>query len=163
MFENISKERPVSVVPKPILVLLAVSIVAQVLFHASTVRLQIREDLLPDAPSLETLNILSLGDNIGLSKIIMLWLQGFDHQPGISIPFSRLDYDSLINWLDRVIQLDQHSDYALLSASRIYSEVPDSEKQRKILKFVHEKFLENPDKRWVWMAHAVYVARHRIE
>jgi hypothetical protein len=143
--------------------ILGIAIMAQLVFHANTTRLNIRETLIPEAPSQAALNVLSLGDEIGISKFIMLWLQGFDHQPGISIPFSRLDYDSLISWLDRVLQLDQDSHYALLSASRIYSEVPDTDKQRKILEFVYEKFLEKPDQRWVWMAHAVYVARHKVK
>ena len=32
-----------------------------------------------------------------------------------------------------------------------------------MLEFVHRRFLEDPDRRWPWMAHAVYVAKHRIK
>ena len=32
-----------------------------------------------------------------------------------------------------------------------------------MLNFVYKKFLEDPGKRWMWMAHAVYVARHRLK
>lgn len=160
---NADKERPIAVVPKWVMVVLGISILTQIVFHGRTVELQVRERPLPDPPSVETLNVLSLGDRIGLSKFLMLWLQGFDHQPGISIPFSRLNYDVLIHWLDSISTLDNESHYALLSASRIYSEVPDEEKRRKILDFVYKKFLDSPDKRWVWMAHAIYVARHKIK
>lgn len=162
LFGNAAGERPVSAVPDWVLAILGFSIMAQLVFHGSTVDLKIRERALPEPPSQNTLSVLSLGDSVGLSKFIMLWLQGFDHQPGISIPFSKLNYEILIEWLDSVLTLDPNSDYALLSASRIYSEVPDVVKKRKMLEFVYEKFLERPNERWIWMAHAAYVAKHKI-
>ena len=162
LFDNVSRERPMSNVPGWTIAVLLISISIQIVFHGSTARLEVREKPLPEPLAQETIAVLSMGDRISLSKFMMLWLQGFDYQPGISIPFSRINYDRLVGWLDSILQLDGQSHYALLSASRIYSEVPDVEKQRKMLDFVYQKFLENPDKRWIWMAHAVYVARHRI-
>jgi hypothetical protein len=40
--------------------------------------------------------------------------------------------------------------------------VPDSAKQRAMLDFVHRQFLEDPERRWRWLAHAALVARHRL-
>jgi hypothetical protein len=118
---------------------------------------------LPGAMSEKYLNALSLGEPAALAKALMLWLQGFDHQGGISVPFARLDYENLAAWLERVLVLDPGGHYPLLSAVRIYSEVPDAGRQRRMLDFVHGKFLEDPAGRWPWLAHAVYVARHRLD
>jgi hypothetical protein len=163
LFGSTAGERPISAVPKWVMILLGFSIIAQLVFHGGTLDLKTHERALPKPPSQDALSIIGLGDNVGLSKFIMLWLQGFDHQPGISIPFSKLNYETLIEWLGRVLVLDPRSSYALLSASRIYSEVPDVVKKRKMLEFVYEKFLERPNERWIWMAHAAYVAKHRID
>jgi len=97
-----------------------------------------------------------------LSKLLMLWLQGQDHQREVSIPFVRLDYDRVVAWLDRILFLDPEGQYPLLSAARIYTVVPDDNKRRRMLNFVYQRFLDAPDQRWQWMAHAVYVAKHRL-
>jgi hypothetical protein len=104
----------------------------------------------------------SLGEPESLAKLLMLWLQAFDHQPGLSIPFKDLDYDRVIAWLDLILELDPRAHYPLLSASRLYAEVPDDARRRKMLDFVYARFLQDPNRRWPWLAHAVFVAKHRI-
>ena len=103
-----------------------------------------------------------LGESGALAKIIMLWLQAFDNQPGLSIPFNKLNYAEVIHWLEAILNLDARFQYPLLSASRLYTETPDLDKKRQMLEFVHERFLQDPNKRWPWMTHAVYVAKHRL-
>jgi hypothetical protein len=91
-----------------------------------------------------------------------LYLQAFDNQPGISIPFADLKYDVVQTWLKRILELDPHTQYPLLMASQLYGQVPDEAKQRQMLAFVYEEFLLDPDHRWPWLAHAVIMARHRL-
>jgi len=160
---NSGKERPVSCVPKPVLFLLAMGLVLQLVLHAGLARPEITRKPLPTPTHQSILSASSLGDPVAFSRLLMLWLQGFDHQPGVSIPFIQLDYGHLIGWLDRILFLDPGSSYPLLSAVRIYSEVPDPAKQRLVLDYVYNKFQENPALRWQWMAHAVYVAKHRLK
>lgn len=157
------REKPLSAVPKPVFALLVLALVLQLALHAHHGSAAIRQEPLPVPPPARSLDLASLGEPVALSKTLMLWLQGFDHQPGISIPFLQLDYDHLIGWLDRVVYLDPKGSYPLLSAVRIYSEVPDEKKKRQVLNFVHRQFLQDPDGRWQWMAHAVYVAKHRLQ
>lgn len=157
-----SGERPVSVVPKPVIVVLVIALLLQIGLHRTGDRRDAVITALPAPVAPGHLRVLALGDPLALSRFTMLWLQGFDHQPGISVPFAQLDYHYLAGWLDNVLALDPRSHYPLLSAARIYGEVPDDTKKRIMLEFVHKKFLLNPDNRWQWMAHAVYVAKHRI-
>lgn len=156
-------ERPVNAVPAFILVMLATALVLQITWHSLMPKPKAEARGLPVPFSVETIRILSLNDPPVASRLTMLWLQAFDNQPGISIPFIRLDYDRVIAWLDTSLRLDGKSQYPLLAASRLYTLPPDEERIRKMLSFVHRKFFEDPKRRWVWLAHAVYVAKHRLK
>ena len=117
---------------------------------------------LPVAPDARLLRLSALGEPGTTARILMLWLQAFDDQPGISIPFARLDYARVISWLDALLEMDGRFQYPLLSASRVYTETPDPGRKRQMLEFVHRRFLEDPARRWPWMVHGVHVARHRL-
>lgn len=114
-------------------------------------------------PTLNILRLTALGEPIGLAVGLDLYLQAFDTQPGISIPFRQLDYRNIVLWLDRILALDPASAYPLLLASQVYSQVPDRAKQRAILDFVFAKFREDPVRRWQWLAHAAILAKHRLD
>lgn len=156
-------ERPVRDVPPLCLALLAVALAAQLAWFLIQPQPSAFASKLPAAPSASVLRLLSLDDPLVASRMTMLWLQAFDDQPGISIPFLHLDYDRVISWLNVCLQLDGDSQYPLLAASRLYTFPPDNTRIRKMLDFVYVKFLEKPANRWMWMAHAVYVAKHRLK
>ena len=155
-------ERPVSDVPAPVLILLSLALALQILWYSLRPEPQAQARALPAPPSVETIRVLGLDDPLAASRATMLWLQAFDNQPGISIPFIRLDYDRVIAWLDTCLRLDGKSQYPLLAASRLYTLPPDEVRVRKMLAFVYRKFFDDPDRRWVWLAHGVYVAKHRL-
>ena len=157
------REKPIKVVPRVIIVLLLACLFLQVSWHALRPSPLAHATELPFPPSAQSFLPLSLGEPESLSRLLMLWLQAFDNQPGISIPFKELDYDKVIAWLNVILELDNRMHYPLLSASRLYSEVPDETKKRMMLEFVYLKFLEDPDTRWKWLAQCVYVAKHRIK
>ena len=118
---------------------------------------------LDSPPSLPVMRIAALGDEISYSKEVMLWLQAFDTQPGLRIPLRALDYGRVIAWLTRCLELDPQAQYPLLAASRLYAEIPDENRARKMLEFVHTSFAHDPARRWPWLAHAVYLAKHRLK
>ena len=47
----------------------------------------------------------SMDEPIAMSKILNLWLQAFDNQPGVSLSFHQLDYPRLSLWLDTILEL----------------------------------------------------------
>ncbi|MBI4006134.1 MAG: hypothetical protein HY356_05655 [Gammaproteobacteria bacterium] len=159
---NKERERPVSHVPKIIIAFLSLALVIQITWHAARPPVIAQAEMLPVSPPGEKLELISMGDPVALSKIIMLWLQAFDNQPGISIPFKQLDYVRVISWLEKVLFLDRKGQYPLLAASRLYTEVPDDMKKRQMLEFVFQQFFLDPNRRWPSLAHAVYVAKHRL-
>jgi hypothetical protein len=91
-----------------------------------------------------------------------LYLQAFDNQPGISIPFRDLDYVQVIHWLATILQIDPAGQYPLLMAAQVYSQVPDTVRERLMADFVHAQFLQDPNRRWRWLAHATIMAKHRL-
>ena len=158
-----ARERPIKDVPGVVLVLLAITLALQIGWQATRPPRLAVASALPAPPSFEKLQVLSLGDRIVLAKMLMLWLQAFDNQPGISIPFGALDYQTLTAWLDVILALDPRGQYPLFAASRLYSEVPDETRQRLMLEYVYRKFSEDPDRRWPALAHAVFMAKHRLK
>ena len=156
-------ERDFSAVPLPVVIALLLSIALQIAWHGLQEKPVARAADLSSPPALSLLEVASIGDSVALSRLLMLRLQAFDNQPGISIPFKELDYGVLTQWLEVIAQLDTQSQYPFLSAARIYAKVLDDEKKRLMLDFVKRGFLENPNQRWPAMAHAVFIAKHRLE
>ena len=54
-------------------------------------------------PSQSVLRLSALGDPVALARILMIDIQGFDNQKGVSLPFNQLDYDVLGEWLDAIV------------------------------------------------------------
>ncbi len=124
---------------------------------------QAKAENLGAPPTLNTLNIASLSEPIALGKLLMLYLQAFDNQPGVRLPFQSLDYDNLQQWLGHILELDPKAQYPLLAATHLYAEVPDDAKKRIMLDFIYRRFMEDPNHRWRAMAHAAFIARHRLK
>ncbi len=161
-WRELSQERPVSVVPRPVLLLLILALVLQVSWHYQQPEPVATATSLAAPPAQPVLELIGMGDSAALSRLLMLRLQAFDNQPGISIPFLRLDYEKVVNWLEGIARLDPKSQYPYLAAARVYAEVQDQDKKRRMLDFVHNGFLENPDVQWPAMAHVVFIAKHRL-
>jgi len=155
-------ERPLSDVPSLIVPVLVLALAVQTGWHSTRPDPVAVAGELPSPPPVDFMRLVSLGDPVVLSGITMLWLQSFDNQPGISIPFTQLDYNRLTSWLNTILELNGKTMYPLLAASRLYGEVPDDAKKRQMLEFVYRKFLDDPNRRWPALAHAVFVAKHRL-
>jgi len=155
-------ERPLNHVSAPVLALLALGLVAQIGLHAVTPEPQAKARDLTQPPATSLLRLASAGEPIALAKILMLRLQAFDYQSGSRVPYKELDYARVEAWLARILELDPEGQYPLLAASRLYAEVPDETRQRRMLDFVYRQFLRDPDRRWPWLAHATFLAKHRL-
>ena len=157
-----STQRPVSSVPWTVSLVLLLALGLQFVLHGYNVERDVAGKSLTPAPSELHASMLGLGDNIAIAKILMLWLQAFDNQPGLSIPLARLDYGKVTGWLQLILDLDPRGQYPLFAAARIYAGIQDEDKQRQMLGFVYQNFFEDPNHRWPALAHAVYIAKHRL-
>ena len=162
-YHYLHKERPVSDVPISVKWLLVLSFVLQLIWHGFQQPVVAKaKDL---APPLSTRSYVmsSLGEPIAAAKYLNLWLQAFDNQPGASLSFHQLDYPRLTQWLDTILELDPDGHYPMLVASRVYGSVKNPEKQRIMTDYVFSKFIEEPNKYWRWLAHAVITAKHELK
>ena len=120
-----------------------------------------REDL-PPPPRSQALRLASFAETEAAARLAMLYLQSFDFGGGNAVPYQKLDYGRLVGWLEAILELDPRSDYPLFSAARIYAEIPDPARSRRVLEFVYRQFFDDPNRRWPWLAHAALVAKHRL-
>jgi hypothetical protein len=156
-------ERPLSHVSPSVLALLAAGLALQIGLHAVAPEPQAKAEDLPQPPSAALLRLASLGEPIALAKILMLQLQAFDYQSGTKIPYKDLDYARLEDWLSRILALDPTGQYPLMAAARLYAEVPREAKQRSMMDFIYRQYFLDPNRRWPWLAHATFLAKHRLK
>ena len=155
-------QRSLRAVPFKILAALAICLALQLMFASTQPKPQAQAHALGAPPSSSVLRLISFGEPIALAQMMTLYLQAFDNQPGISIPFNNLDYPRVTLWLSNILALDPHGQYPLMMASQLYSQVPDTAKQRYMLAFVYHAFFADPAHRWPWLAHAAIMAKHRL-
>ncbi len=155
--------RPLKDVPKSVRLLLLIAFLLQCLWHFYFSNLQITKQEMPYPQQSDVYRLISLGDSISAARFVMLWAQAFDNQPGLSLSLKELDYAKVVEWLNLVLDLDSKTQYPLLAAARFYAEVQEPAKQRQMIVFIKAAFLKDPDRRWRAMAHAVYIAKHRIK
>ena len=155
-------ERALTAVPRAVGLALLAALVLQIAWQWAQPKPVASAAALTAPPPLAALRVASIGEPVVLAQLITLYLQAFDNQPVISIPFRALDYRRVTQWLATLLDLDPLGQYPLLMASQVYSQVPDQARQRMMFDFVHEQFLRDPDRRWRWLAHATIMAKHRL-
>jgi hypothetical protein len=160
LFES---ERRYSTVPRWVVAVFGLSL----LLHGAMRYFEARPSAVAaalEAPlPVDALRVLSLGERQVLSQWHTLYLQAFDNQPGMSIPFASLDYARVTAWLKAALTLDPAAQYPLMMASQLYGQVNDAARQRAMCDFVHQEFLARPNARWRWLAHCAIMARHRLK
>jgi hypothetical protein len=149
-------------VPRIARIVLALALAVHIAWQALGGKPQARGASLPPSIDPAWLHVVSLGEPIVFSQVLVLYLQAFDNQPGLSIPYTALDYGAVLGWLRAARTLDPRSHYPLMMAAQLYAQVPDARKARLMLDFVHEEFLRDPDRHWRWLAHGAIVAKHRL-
>lgn len=157
------RERPIGQLPRWVVALFAVALALQLGVGLGRQAPQARAEDLPAPPSAAALRLAALGEPVTLGKLLMLYVQAFDYRAGTRIPYRDLDYDRLVAWLERILELDPLGQYPLMQASRLYAEVPDPEKTHRMLDLVYREYLKAPDRRWPWLAHATVLAKHQLK
>ena len=156
------EERPLSAVPRWLLLLLAGALAAQVGWQSQRRAVTPSASDLPPAPSAAALRLAAFGETAAFARLAMVWLQAFDSRGDNAIRYQRLDYARLTAWLRAILALDPRSGYPLFAAARVYAENAGSDKARRMFDFVFEEFARDPNARWPALAHAALFAKHRL-
>jgi len=154
--------RPARVVPRSALILLALCLCLQLAFSLVQPSPSARAAALPAPPAGPALALMHGFDRLPAAHLLILYLQAFDNQPGISIPYLELDYPRVAEWLVTALRLDPVGQYPLLMATQLYGQVPDPVRSRFMLQLAYEQFLVDPERRWPWLAHGAIMAKHRL-
>ena len=157
-----ASERPLAAVPGWLWAFLGAALAAQLGVQALRPPPASAASDLPPAPRAAALRVASLGEPAAAARLAMLYVQAFDLGAGNALPYRRLDYGRLRAWLRAILETDPHSNYPLFAAARVYAEVEDAARSRTMLAFIHEAFLEDPNRRWPVLAHAALLAKHRL-
>ena len=156
-------ERSFSAVPRWVLAVFLLALTTHGAMRFFEARPQASAAALEAPLPVPALRIVSAGEPQALSQMLTLYLQAFDNQPGVSIPFAELDYARVSAWLQAALALDPAAQYPLMMASQLYGQVHDEARQRSMCEFVHHEFLDRPNARWRWLAHCAIMARHRMK
>lgn len=157
------QQRRLNNVPISVIALLVLGLAGQLVWQYSQGRIEARAQALHVPPAVELFHLLSWGEPVTGARLLDLWLQAHDNQPGISIPFREMNYQRVTEWLNTILQLDPRDTYPLLVASKIYASINDPQRVRIMLDFIEAKYREDPQRRWRWLADAALVAKYRLK
>ncbi len=156
-------ERPLLSLPRPLLLSFALLLLAQTVFHHfDRERLQAQYRGLGKPFGAETYRQLSMGSEQLLSYLLAIRLQLHDNQAGRHFRYSLIDYDLLVEWLDRITEINPQSEYPMLLASRIYTATGNQQQLRRILGFIERRFDDDPQLHWRRLAEASVIAKHKL-
>ena len=118
---------------------------------------------LPPAPDIETLRALAPGSTRLLASLLLIRLQLQDDQKGEHLNYRHLDYQRLAQWLLTLYRLNPDSDYPGFLASRVYAQVGDPDRVRRMIEVIQTLFHRDPQRHWRRMTEAVLLAKHELK
>jgi hypothetical protein len=118
---------------------------------------------LPEPASVDFYRALSLGSDRLMSYLLLLNVQLHDNQEGLHRKYTNINYTTLSHWLLSLYELNPHSDYPAFLATRVYSNVPDKARIRKMIDVVETLFQKNPQQHWRRMTEACLLAKHQLQ
>jgi hypothetical protein len=149
--------------PRPLLLVFALLLLLQIVcHHAAGERFESRYQGLGQPLSATIYRGLALGSEQLFGYLLALRLQLHDNQVGQHFRYSLIDYDLLIDWLDRISDTSLGTEYPMLLASRVYTATDDHQQMRQILSFIERRFDDDPQLHWRRLAEASVAAKHKL-
>jgi len=156
-------ERPMRMLPRPLLVGFALLLLLQAVNHQlGRERREAIYHPLSRPFSAEVYRGMAMGSFRLFGYLLSLRLQLHDNQAGQHFRYSLMNYDLLLDWLKTLSDIDTDSEYPMLLASRIYTQTSNPERLRKILGFIERRFDDNPQLHWRRLAEASLIAKHKL-
>lgn len=157
-------ERPLLSLPPALLFGFMVLLGIQILYHhGRQPRFEASYETLGKPLHVSIYRGLAMGSEQLLGYLLTLRLQLHDNQAGQHFRYNMIDYDVLIDWLDRTTEISPGTEYPMLLASRVYSSTADQERLRLILGFIQRRFDDNPQLHWRRLTEASVIAKHKLQ
>lgn len=140
----------------------AVLLAAQVGLWSATRDLRPAGTVLPPPPSPLMRTAWALGDEEFLFRVLAVRLFAAGDLGGRMTPLAEMDYEHVAGWLHALAGLSPRSDVAPALAALYFGLTPKTEDLRPVIGVLRDVYRRAPRDNWRWMAHAVYLARHRL-
>jgi hypothetical protein len=156
-------ERPFTQIPRPLLFGFIVILLTQLSLHQFSLLRSPAEYKPLSAPfSASIYRNLAIGSDQLLSYLLAIRLQLHDNQSGKHVRYEQINYPLLAHWLDQIYELNTHSEYPMMLASRVYSQVRDPQRVRIMIDYIQRNFAKNPQLHWRRLAEATVTAKHKL-
>ncbi|CAA6605605.1 conserved exported hypothetical protein [Rhodospirillaceae bacterium LM-1] len=149
--------------PHPATWALLAMLAAQLLVWAWGRGMYANEEITPPPPPALSLKLAAMGDDQFLFRSLGLHLQNFGDTGGQVTPLADYDYQRLYGWFLALDGLDPLSDYVAVIAAQYYGLTPKNEDVRHVVAYLRAHAAKDYASNWRWLAHAVYLARHRMK
>lgn len=149
--------------PRNALIAVLVAFALQAAFWSQTRSLRAGWEGVPPAPSTEVARALALGDGQFLYRAVTFSLQNMGDEGGRVTPLKDYDYQRLGRWFALLDRLDRKSSYLPVLAGYYFSQTPKTDDVRVVVGYLASIAARDPERNWRWLAHAVYLARHRVD
>lgn len=150
-------------VPRLYFAVFILALAGQILFWGQTKAFHSpRQAVLEAAPHPASARLLSFGDSQFYYRAQGLGLQVAGDWAGSLTPLQYYDYARLADWFELLSSMDSQSQYVPVLAGYYYGASRDPGQIRHIIGYLQKLGTGNPEFQWRWLAHGVYLARHRL-
>lgn len=118
--------------------------------------------IVPQVPTVRTVQALSLGDPQFYFRVLGLDIQNAGDGYGHFTALKEYDYAALSRWFSLLDELDNQSNFIPAMASYYYAQTPKAEDTRYIVDYLVKHYAHDPAKKWWWLVQAKYLADHRL-
>lgn len=120
-------------------------------------------DNVPPAPARETSPLVGLGDEEVAYRLLGYSIQNFGNVGGKYESLRDYDYSALKQWFFAAQSLDPESNYVPFLAAYYYGAVEDRPQLLShVVDYLAEEGQAPYPQKWRWLAHAVYLARYKL-
>ena len=152
-----------SAIPRGALAAVLISLSLQAAFWWQTRHLQAGWDGVPPAPSSQVAKALALGDGEFLYRAMSFVLQNMGDEGGVVTPLKDYDYQRLGQWFRLLDKFNPKSEFLPVLVGYYFSQSQNRDDVRVVISFLAHIAIRDPERNWRWMAHAIYLARHRVK
>ncbi len=153
----------VSTTPRGALAAVLITLGLQAVFWSQTRHIQAGWEGVPPAPSYQVAKALALGDGEFLYRSATFVLQNMGDEGNRVTPLKDYDYQRLGHWFSLLDQFNPKSEYLPVLVGYYFSQSQNPDDVRIVISFLAHIAIRDPDRNWRWMAHAIYLARHRVK
>ncbi|MEI7668890.1 MAG: hypothetical protein WCJ33_02260 [Pseudomonadota bacterium] len=119
--------------------------------------------IVPDVPGRVAVKALSFGDEEFYFRLLALDIQNAGDTFGRFTALYQYDFKKLYAWFNLLDLLDNQSDYMPFTASYYFSQTQNVPDVRYVVDYLYQHSATRPDKKYWWLAQAVYLAQHKLK